>query len=511
VPAAGGETNGTRLRRTASAIAYRAANPNKAWDSEIGRLDERALRARAAEVAREIASDLTDPALGPAQMNPAFEDLKQMGPLAAGITDVLVAHLHDQDKGSEYWRTAYFCEVTRTMAKVAPRDPAVIRALANALAQSKGSADGHRNGCALEALKVAGPAAAPIAGPILKELARTHVQTTYPHQLSEAIEAMGVGGSMAAGLVGRATDDQIGIDDRAAALRTLGKSYRDMSPNDQAEVRAAAAKLLDDPYPPVRVAAAEALGPAGPAALDALVHGLDDARYDVRAAILRSLARLGPAAAPAREKLVAALDPFLGTGEAAAEALVAIGPAALASVEARARTAPRALRPLAEATARAIQAGDMAPVRQALQAAYGHGPGVTGYVDVEVLAAGEGQAYEPNGRRIKARFRGGPYSPSGPVAPLVEGTLTVDNAPNAFFGALSGRRAGDRVRVLLSPEAIPDPYAAIQTVGRPPTRLPVAVGGAFDVEVLRVCEPVIWTVLQGGGIIGPVRFEAYCR
>jgi hypothetical protein len=74
-----------------------------------------------------------------------------------------------------------------------------------------------------------------------------------------------------------------------------------------------------------------------------------------------------------------------------------------------------------------------------------------------------------------------------------------------------GRRAGDRVRVLLSPETIPDPYSAVQTVGRPPTRLPVAVGGVFDVEVLRVCEPVIWTIARGGGIIGPIQFEPYCR
>ena len=146
------------------------------------------------------------------------------------------------------------------------------------------------------------------------------------------------------------------------SLRTLGKSFADMSPHDQAEVRVTATQLLDDPYPQVREAAAEALGPAGPASLDALAHGLDDARYEVRAAAARSLAQLGPAAAPARLKLIAALDPFLGTGEAAAEALFAIGPAAQPDVEARARTAPRPLRPLAEATARAIQAGSLAPV-----------------------------------------------------------------------------------------------------------------------------------------------------
>jgi hypothetical protein len=67
------------------------------------------------------------------------------------------------------------------------------------------------------------------------------------------------------------------------------------------------------------------------------------------------------------------------------------------------------------------------------------------------------------------------------------------------------------VRVLLSPETTPDPYAAVQVVGRPPTRLPVAVGADFEVEVLRVCEPVIWTVFRGSGIFGPLRFEVYCR
>ena len=107
------------------------------------------------------------------------------------------------------------------------------------------------------------------------------------------------------------------------------------------------------------------------------------------------------------------------------------------------------------------------------------------------------------------RFRGGPYAATGAGAPAIDGTLTVDNAPNAFFSALDGRRAGDRVRLLLSPETIADPHAALAVVGNPP-RLPVATGAAFDVEVLRVCEPVIWTVFRGSGIWGPIQFEVYC-
>ena len=105
--AGGRETNGTRLYDTAKGIAYRAANPNKTWNSEIGRLDERAFRELADNVARSIAADLADPTLEPSQMNPAFEALKLIGPLAAGVTDVLVARLdaYDNDR-SEFTRTA---------------------------------------------------------------------------------------------------------------------------------------------------------------------------------------------------------------------------------------------------------------------------------------------------------------------------------------------------------------------------------------------------------------------
>lgn len=41
--------------------------------------------------------------------------------------------------------------------------------------------------------------------------------------------------------------------------------------------------------------------------------------------------------------------------------------------------------------------------------------------------------------------------------------------------------------------------------------LPDGSGAVFDVEIRRVCEPVIWTVFRGSGIWSPVRFELYCR
>jgi len=102
--------------------------------------------------------------------------------------------------------------------------------------------------------------------------------------------------------------------------------------------------------------------------------------------------------------------------------------------------------------------------------------------------------------------------PGAPPPPAVDYTLTVDDAPNALFSALVGRRAGDRVRVRLSPETIPDPYSRFPTP-RPSSvaQFPVGSGAEFEVDVLRVCEPVIWTLFKGGGILGPMRFETHCR
>jgi hypothetical protein len=231
----------------------------------------------------------------------------------------------------------------------------------------------------------------------------------------------------------------------------------------------------------------------------------------VRAAVAGALARLGPAAAPVRGRLIAALDPFLGTGEQAAEALVAMGPVVVADVEAAARSAPRHTRPLVEATARAVRAGSMLPVREALSRSYARA-GEKGYADVEVLAPGDGKAYAPPELRIKARIRGGPYTPAGPPPPTVDYTLTATHAPNALFAALAGRREGDRLRVRLSPETYPDPYAGFPTPRpRAIPEFPVGSGAEFEVEIVRVCEPVVWTLFKGGGIVNPIAFETHCR
>ena len=501
------DTAGRRLLGEAYAIGKRAREPNVEQNSGVGRLDERAFRERAAAVARELAGDLRNPALHPNHKNDALNGLKQIGPLAAGVAPTLVAVLHDHDAdASPYIRVAFFCEVTRAMATVAPRDPGVMRALADALQREP--ADGstcHRCACALEALAAAGPATKEIAGPILQRFAQD-ASRVPDRRLEQAIDAIGGAASMVSTLLARAGNREVLIDDRAASLRTLAKSHDQLSPAEKDAVRVAAEGFLFDEYADIRIAAAELLGHSGPPALDSLTRGLDDPQARVRAAAARSLARLGPAAAPVRGRLIAALDPFQGTGVTAAEALVAMGTVALADVEAAARSAPRHVRPLVEATARAIRSSSMAPVQAALSTAYQRVG--DGYVDIEVLEPGQGKQYQAEGYRIKARIRGGPYAPGGSPSPAVDYTLTADMAPNSLVRALVGRREGARLRVRLSPETIPDPYSGFPT---PRPEFPVGTGADFDVEIKRVCEPVIWTLFRGGGIFNPLTVETHCR
>jgi len=105
-------------------------------------------------------------------------------------------------------------------------------------------------------------------------------------------------------------------------------------------------------------------------------------------------------------------DPFLGTGEAAAEALGgdrSRRPGGRRSARTHGAAAPASL---AGSDGHAIQAGTMASVRQVLKDSYRERVG-GGYVDVEVVGTGNGQAYEPAGTASRRAFRGGPYSASG--------------------------------------------------------------------------------------------------
>jgi len=500
-----------RHREMVQAIAYRVRHPERR-DRITGHLSDEEMRAKAAEIAKDLAADLKRSTLNVHAQSNTIDLLAELGELAAGVTPTLVEVLHANDDAAGPG-IAYFCSVTKAMSAIAPRDPRVVRALTDTLEQDRsvGSVC-HTCGCALEALAVAGPAAAPVAGPVLEKLSRRRLLTTYSDQLGKAIEALGAGSGMIPSLLARAADAQILPEDRAASLRALAKSFGQLTPEEKAAFTSAAASLLAHEDVAMRVAAAEVLGVAGARAVNGLERALQDPHYTVRASAARSLARLGPEATPLIGPLVAALDPFLGTGEAAAEALVAIGPSALPEGERRARSAPPQVRPLAEATVRAVQARDMAPVRDALARRYGHGPGNVGYTYLEMLGEGSGEPYADE-HRIHVRVHGGPYDPAGQGPRTINDKLKAVSPPNAFFAALVGRRAGDRLKLILSPETAQSPYLSTERWIDHEVQhlLPMGAGAAFEVEVTRVCAPVIWTVFRGNGFFSPLQIELYCR
>src|SRR5205085_4604058 len=108
-----------------------------------------------------------------------------------------------------------------------------------------------------------------------------------------------------------------------------------------------------------RQAAATALGQIGPAAREAvpaLTPLLRDPDGDVRSAAFQALGRIGPAAAAAVPALVEALADPARRGPAA-EALAAIGPAAVPELRKAASAGDEATRGAAEALLRKINEG----------------------------------------------------------------------------------------------------------------------------------------------------------
>ena len=473
------------------------------------------LRAAVQPIVRELAKDLERPDLGPHDRSATLEELGKLGGLASAATPTMIAVLHALDDDASYG-IPYFCAATKALAQVAPKDPRVIRALADAL-EADGAKAGicHRCGCALDALREAGPAAEPIAGPVLERMARRFgAITTYQDQLGRAIEAIGGGRRMAATLIRRAADPRVLPDDRASTLRAVAKTYGQLSAADQEDLARTTAALLGNEYAPLRVAAAEALGWIDPPALEALTRALGDPHYQVRAAAARSAARRGPAALPLRGLLLDALDPLLGTAEAAAEALVAIGPGVLAELEARAVSAPAHLQPLFAATADAVRRGDAQRVREVLRRAFAHGPFDKGFVKIDVLSAGEGMAYDFHRHRIRVHFEGGVYGPGREQSRRARGTVTVDQPTSSFHQALQDRRQGDHLRMAMSPEVAQSPFYAVPDPSRPHELehfLHPGAAAEFDVTIEKVCKPVIWTVFRGSGIFSPIKLELYCR
>jgi len=496
-------------------VATRAREPKGTGRAlSIDKLTPAEFEAKLAAALRDLEADLRG-TLAPQQAYSTFQALGSMGAYARPSLPTIVAVLDTWDRDS-FYRVPYFCEAVKALGKIAPASPEVITVLANRLAAELPSRGGvcHRCGCLLEALEESGPAAREIAGPVLERvMSEPRFYTTYEWQLGRAVKAIGVGaGSSRATALARVGNEDVGPSDRASILRALAKEANTFGPADFEAFYRTAAGALGSSMDEVRVAAAETLSAVGPRAVPDLLRALKDWHFTVRIAAARSLGRLGSEAEVAADALAAALDPFLGTGEAAAEALVSIGPGSLAAIERRRRTAPAYLGAFLAATSRAVQERRVTAMRESLSRDFQKGPQGTGFVRVDVQRAGAGRTpYDPAKHRISLQFTVLRYDGASRSTERTTDSVVSQHAANSALQALQGRRAGDVVRLLLSPDIAQSPAYGTSRHGDSWATHVGGTPGLFDVTVVRVCQPVIWTLWRGSGLWGPIEFEAYCR
>jgi hypothetical protein len=312
--------------------------------------------------------------------------------------------------------------------------------------------------------------------------------------------------------IARVLDAKVLLDERAETLRALG-THASVTPNDRTLVRDAATRVMDSGITGIRTAAVEALGATGPEAVPALTRAMGDYHYEVRIAAATALGRIGRPALPAAPALAGALDPFLGAAAEAGAALLAIGPEALPIVEARVKASPAAdrARPVLVAVMLSLRAGRN-HLADTFEKELPRGPHGKGFVSIEPLrTTANGMAYEPEKHRIRARFTVLHYgSPRKLPLDMQETSLEAWQSVNTGLAALAGRRAGDRVRLLMSPDiaqSLVFGTSKHQTMSRTHVS---GTAGYFDVTIDRICEPQIWTLFSGGGWFGPMKFELSC-
>jgi hypothetical protein len=295
--------------------------------------------------------------------------------------------------------------------------------------------------------------------------------------------------------------------ERAQTLRTLG-THAAVTPGDRVLVRDTAARVLDSGIIEIRTAAAETLGATGEEAVPALTRALGDYHYEVRAAAATALGRIGRPALPAAAALAGALDPYLGAAAEAGAALIAIGPEALPIVEARAKAAAATdrARPVLVAVMLSLRLG-RDHLTETLQKELPHGPNGKGFVSVEPLRTSTaGTPYQPEKHRIRVRFTVLHYgTPRKLPEDMQETGLVAWQGVNTGLAALAGRRAGDRVRLLMSPDIA---QSLVFGTSKHQTQSRTHVSGTagyFDVTIDGVCEPQIWT------LFGSMKLETSCR
>jgi hypothetical protein len=300
---------------------------------------------------------------------------------------------------------------------------------------------------------------------------------------------------------------------RVQLLKQLERRAAEV-PDDRPLVRDAATRVMDSALIELRAAAAQALGSTGSDAVPALTRAMGDYHYQVRVAAATSLGRIGRPSFPAAAALAGALDPYLGAATEAATALLAIGPEALPIVETRFKAlAPGDhARPVITAVMASLH-NKRDLVTEALSKDFTRGPNGAGFVLIEPLrTSASGTPYQPAKHRIRARFTVLHYGSPRKVPPDMQETgVEAWQSVNTGLFSLAGRRAGDRVRLLMSPD-IAESLVLGTSKHQMVSRTHVSgTTGYFDVTIDRVCEPQIWELSKGGGIFGPIKFETSCR
>ena len=197
-----------------------------------------------APVALALGEDLADPTVTWSEKRVALQALQHLHHAGRPAIPALVEALDLYPENNGPQGVGHFCEVTRTLAEVDPRDERGIRAVSGWLQQVRGGSICHRCGCALQLLEAAGPEARPIAGPVLEQFARGRVIMSDDFQLGKTLKAVGVSGAMAATLMERVIDSGVSPEDRAGTLKALAQDAGQLLEADRAELARISALLL---------------------------------------------------------------------------------------------------------------------------------------------------------------------------------------------------------------------------------------------------------------------------
>ena len=144
--------------------------------------------------------------------------------------------------------------------------------------------------------------------------------------------------------------------------------------------------------------------------------------------------------------------------------------------------------------------------------AMAYGDRKSGFLAIEPLKTmTRGRPYQPGKDRMRARFTVLRYgSPGKRPVETGETAIVVYQGYTYATGALAGRRPGDRVKVLMSPDIAQSPvYGTPKHQSSWNTHVS-GTTGYFDITIDRVCEPQIWRIFRGGGIFGEWKIETSC-